>query len=594
MIVLLTIVLLIILLSRVAEELIKIPFALALIIFSYVLNLGFPTVFSALGENFDEILFLMLPMILLPDLLGLTVAEIRRHVWAFIYLAVFAVATSIAIASFITPYLLPEYQFTAGMMISLFAMLMATDAITVSSLFNRFSLPSKLKIYAEGESLFNDVTALIIFYFIAMPMLTGASISLAGINIVIFKVVFLSVLVGAAACSVGYFGLKLIKNPVEQFIIIYLVAILSFLLAEHWHISGILATVTSVIGLKYITTKEIVAHSLDKQDVHFKDSSSYYNLILELIKRVPALTPRGFIAYKKEAQYLGLFANAVVFISMANLLELSRIISYWQEILLVFGITTIIRSFFVFPYISYNRLPVRWATVLVLAGMKGGLAIIMAHSLPASFVYREMFEAIVIGNVVLTIFLYSFIMMAYLHYHHDGFETDRREQDPEPGLEELARQFQQVVEKHPVTNLYISSVFEEIIGNEIARTTRYGMDLSLVVLRLGESDGKALNDLAILAKTAREEARTSDIIGHLGSTDIGIVTTNTDLAGAKIMVGRICERVRKMEITVGVLAGISEFEQGDTVDLMLAEALTFLDEDRASTVSDYSEGLATV
>lgn len=43
-------------------------------------------------------------------------------------------------------------------------MLMATDAITVSSIMSKFRLPERLKTYAESESLFNDVTALIIFY----------------------------------------------------------------------------------------------------------------------------------------------------------------------------------------------------------------------------------------------------------------------------------------------------------------------------------------------------------------------------------------------------------------------------------------------
>ncbi|MEJ1487049.1 MAG: cation:proton antiporter [Candidatus Sedimenticola sp. (ex Thyasira tokunagai)] len=227
MIILLTSVLLIILLSRVTEEVVKIPFALALIIFSYLLRLTFPEIFISLGANFDEILHLMLPLILLPDLLGLTVEEVRRHVWVFLYLAVIAVAASIGIATGITPYLLPDYGFTAGMLIALFAMLMATDAITVSSLFSRFTLPSKLKIYAEGESLFNDVTALIIFYFIALPLLTGGDVTLAGINIVVFEVLTYSVVVGLVACGLGYFALKMIKNPVEQFIIIYLVAILS-------------------------------------------------------------------------------------------------------------------------------------------------------------------------------------------------------------------------------------------------------------------------------------------------------------------------------------------------------------------------------
>ena len=76
MILLLSGILLIILLSRITEEALRIPFVLALILFSYGLRLSFPDQFAALGSNFDEILRLMLPIILLPDLLSLTSGEI--------------------------------------------------------------------------------------------------------------------------------------------------------------------------------------------------------------------------------------------------------------------------------------------------------------------------------------------------------------------------------------------------------------------------------------------------------------------------------------------------------------------------------------
>jgi CPA1 family monovalent cation:H+ antiporter len=576
MILLLTSVLLVILLSRVLEELIKIPFALALILLSYILHLSFPAVFTSLGENFDEILHLMLPVILLPGLLNLTVEEIRRYIWTFLYLAVFAVIASIAIATVITPYLLPEYAFTAGMLIALFTMLMATDVITVSSLFSRFSLPSKMKIYAEGESLFNDVTALIIFYIIAMPLLTEGHVSLLELNVAVFQVIIFSIMLGLAACGLGYLALKLIKNAVEQFIIIYLVAILSFVLAEHWHVSGILATVSAVIGLKYITTREIVAYSIDdKHSDHFKDPRSYFEMVVELIKRVPALTPRGFIAYKKEAHYLGIFANAIIFISMASLLEISRIAEFWQEILIVFVLTTLIRGMFIFPFISYRKLPTRWATVLTLAGMKGGLAIIMAHSLPDSFIYREMFEMIVFGNVLLTIFLYSFLIMAYLYRNHERFELDRIRQEQESDLNILARQFQQVIEKHPVTRLYIPSIFEEIIDNELSRATRYGMDLALVIVNFNhtaENDSAPSTDLTMLAEIVRNETRTNDLTGHLDSHTLGAVTTNTDAAGAAILVGRIRKQIIERGISAHIQIGIADFEQGDNSELLIAKA----------------------
>ncbi|MBT7308934.1 MAG: transporter, partial [Gammaproteobacteria bacterium] len=173
MILIFTSLLLFILLSRVFEHALKIPTTLSLLLLSFFVNQYYPDFITLSDREFDEILYLMLPLILLPDVLNLSIVDIRKHYKVILYMAVFSVAGSITLAVFITPLLLPEIQWTIGMLISLFAMLMATDAITVSSIMSKFSLPERLKIYAESESLFNDVTALVIFYFIGLPLLTG-------------------------------------------------------------------------------------------------------------------------------------------------------------------------------------------------------------------------------------------------------------------------------------------------------------------------------------------------------------------------------------------------------------------------------------
>lgn len=80
--------------------------------------------------------------------------------------------------------------------IALFAMVLATDPVSVVSVFSSFKVPHKLKILAEGESLFNDVTALIIFSFIALPMMNGVDITGVDIVTVSIKVIALSIVIG--------------------------------------------------------------------------------------------------------------------------------------------------------------------------------------------------------------------------------------------------------------------------------------------------------------------------------------------------------------------------------------------------------------
>lgn len=574
MILLFSCVLLIILLARANEELTRTPFILSLIAIAYSISLLWPRLFGSLAESFDEILLLMLPLILLPDLLNLTIDEIRRNITAFLYLALFAVCASIGITAGITYLALPEYQLSIGMLIALFSMLMATDAVTVSSLFNRFPLPSRLKVYVEGESLFNDITALIIFYFVALPLLRGETMNVAGLNFVIIKTVLASTAIGACFCLTGFLALKLMKDVVEQFIIIYLVSILSFVAAEHLHASGILATVVGVVGLKYLIAREHLARP-PGLDTIITDATSYYDTVIELIRRVPALSSRGFIAFKKEAYYIGLFANAIVFVSMASLIEFSRMLLYSKEIILVFLLTTIVRSIFIYPFVMANKLPLRWGHMMTLAGMKGGLAIIMAHSLPVTFVYIEMFEAIVVGNVLLSIFIYALIALVYLLVARDAFEEDRLHYKEGVSVAHVTRHLRDIVEKHPRTALYNPAVFEDIIASEVARAMRYGMDLSLIIIKQASSDDNGSRQAENLGVSAlvRDMVRNSDIAGHLDDGRISILTTGTARNGAKVLADRISEGLESGEITKQqITIGISEYREGDTCALVIDRA----------------------
>ena len=456
MLLLVSFLLLIILLSRITEEITKIPSTLAVIVYAFAISLFFPQLFSVSANEFDEILYLMLPVILLPDILNISIKELKVHAKEIFYLAVISVVASIAIAIFITPYLLPQYSFSIGMLVALFSMLMATDAITVSAIMGKFKLPEKLKIYAESESLFNDVTALIIFYFIALPLISGGEVTVLSINYILLKVLILSTVIGVGVAYLGFLSIKILKNPLDQFIIIYLVVIISFLIAEHYHIAGILSIVAAALTFKYFIQRETQGESLR----HHKDGNSSkikdrYS-ILELIKSVPAVTKREFREYKKEAMFIGIFANAIVFVIIANIVELSLLLIYAYEIFAIFAITTVIRFISISSLILSMKLPFRWAKTLTLSGTKGALAIIMVHSIPDSFIYKDMFEAVVIGNVLVSTFIYTLFLMYHITSNQSEYEKDMQSdlQSSDASMVEYTKNLVDILEKDLLTQAY--------------------------------------------------------------------------------------------------------------------------------------------
>ena len=573
MLLLFTILLIFIILSRIVESSTKIPTTLTLIVLSFLLSYFLPSVLIISKEEFDEILYLMLPVILLPDILNISANELKKHYKEIIYLAVIAVIGSIAIAIFITPYILPQYQFTLGMLLALFSMLMATDAITVASIMSKFKLPLKLKIYAESESLFNDVTALIIYYFIALPMISEGNFSIVEINITLLKVLFLSTVIGMIVAYIGYFFIKILQNSFDQFLVIYLIVIISFMAAEHFQIAGILSIVTSVLTFKYLVKKELLKS--EKKSFARRDSdddSDIESTLMRLIKNVPALTKKEFREYKKEAEFIGIFANAIVFMIVANLIDISLLFTYSKEILIIFVLTTVIRFIAIGSMIKKLKLPFRWTRALTYSGAKGALAIIMVHSLPDNFIYKEMFDSIVVGNVLLSTFLYTISLMIHISNNKNEYKSDMKSSENTNKDETVSMQnIVDVIEKDIVTGAYKESFIEDILEQELKRSQRYKTEFSCILLELKSND-RSLEVYTFLGEIINKKIRTNDYFGKYDNDKMIILTVNTSLSGAMILAEKL-ETIFSLETTdniaINVAFGITQVEDTDNYNSVI-------------------------
>lgn len=545
-----TLILLIILISRVSEEITKIPTTLFLITYSYLSTILFDGFLSISKEQFNGVLYIMIPIILLPDLLSINIKEVQKNILPILYLAIVSVAVSISIAVMVVPYIITDYAIPSAGWIALFTMLMATDAITVSSIFANFNLPSKLKIYAEGESLLNDVTALVIFYFIALPMLNGVDITIGYVNVVVANVVIKSILIGLLCAYFGFFLVKILKDPIEQFIIIYLITIISFLVAEHLHISGILSVIISVLAFKVLIDKELhknpeLLFERYKKSTQSHKKNNLYHILVNIERYIPAMSKKEFRGYKQEAFYIGIFANGIVFILMAYLFNIELLKNYIFEIVAVFLITTSIRFLSVISMFTVQKRPIYWTNTLTLSGVKGALSIIMFNSIPNTFEYKELFEAIVLGNVILSIFLYTLILIYYINKNSDNFKQDILNSTitTDDNNRDIIVDIKNMIEKDSNTNAYNKIFIEDILLKEVSRSMRYKLELSIIAFKIEiEPDNKKdllLNQIGVIVN---EKIRTNDYFGeHLLDSYI-IITTNTPLGGATILAQRLKER----------------------------------------------------
>jgi CPA1 family monovalent cation:H+ antiporter len=124
------------------------------------------------------------------------------------------------------------------------AIISATDPISVLAIFKDLKMDKRLSVIIEGESLLNDGTAVVVFQILLAGVVAGGLGGGKGIG------QFLLAVVGGAAIGfgVGYTGSKItqtIADPQIEITLTTIIAYGSYLLANHLHLSGVIATASA-------------------------------------------------------------------------------------------------------------------------------------------------------------------------------------------------------------------------------------------------------------------------------------------------------------------------------------------------------------
>lgn len=138
---------------------------------------------------------------------------------------------------------------------ALAAVVSPTDPIAVTAIAARAPIPKRLMHILEGESLLNDASGLVCMRFAVAAMLTG-SFSLQAAF-----VTFLWVALGGIALGVvvtwtvtrvkAKLSRRLGEDPSSQILVSLLIPFGAYLLAEHFHCSGILAAVAAGVTMSF-------------------------------------------------------------------------------------------------------------------------------------------------------------------------------------------------------------------------------------------------------------------------------------------------------------------------------------------------------
>ncbi|WP_415912928.1 cation:proton antiporter [Neptuniibacter sp. QD37_11] len=388
------------------------------------------------NDTFDEILLSLLPLLIMTDALHLKLQELKENAASIFYAAVISVVLAVVSGVLISKYVLPYDDIPTYYLVMLFCMVIATDPVAVCSVFSGAKLPHKLKFTAETESLFNDCSAVVIFGIAAMY----AKADMAGTTVTTTDLVSHSLMAvgGAAAvglvCGIaGLWLLSLSRAVVVEASILLMAVYASFYISELFHWAGILAVVVSTLVANTIIKKRI---SEDKSIIESErkalEGEGVSGLVKHFFKISTAIEDEA--NHKSITNFIQLFAmlaTTVLFLSMAAMVSFDSLMTYWKPIMAVFVATTLIRGIMMMKFALLSNaasfmqnINLRWWAILSFAGVKGGLSILLLHMMPGEVKYMDMFSAIVIGNILLTTFIYPPIMLAIIKLNSAKFEEE--------------------------------------------------------------------------------------------------------------------------------------------------------------------------
>jgi len=254
----------------------------------------------------------------------------------------------------------------------------ATDAISVITLFRQLRVDRKLSLIIEGESLFNDGTA-IVLYTVVLHTIQSGSVSISE-GIVQFAFEGLGgIFIGAV---LGLFASVLIKIMDDRLISIAFTTVVaygSYLAAEELHVSGVLATVAA-------------------------------GLFVGNLGKRKGMSPSTRVSVVSFWEYLAFFFGSIVFLMMGLEVSLPFLLDNSLIIFLAFLAVLASRAISVFgplPLLKRLKQPVdaKVATVVWWGGLRGPLSMVLVLSLPHSIPMREMLIAMVFGVVVISVVL---------------------------------------------------------------------------------------------------------------------------------------------------------------------------------------------
>jgi CPA1 family monovalent cation:H+ antiporter len=350
----------------------RVPYTVGLVIVGLIIGAvpGHPTI----RLTPDLVMLIFLPALLFAGAWTYPTSLLRRNWLPIALLATLGVLISILVSWIVLVHfagLSPQTALLFG------AIVAATDPVAVVSVFRSLKADEELSAIVEGESLFNDATAVVAFKVTLLLSAVTAHATLATPVIDFVELLVGGAIVGFVLGSVGLLVLRFTDDYLVEAMGTLIIAYGSYFVAENLNFSGIIAVVVAGMFLSRVGA----------QFGSFTTTRQSVNQLWDFV---------AFVANSMLFLLVGLAINL-------GELRSSLVAAGWgigaiglARVIAVYGLSAV-------SGLLGRRLPLAWQHVFFLGGIRGALSMALVLSLPASLTDRDQLIAMVFSVVLFTI-----------------------------------------------------------------------------------------------------------------------------------------------------------------------------------------------
>lgn len=351
----------------------KVPYTVGLVvagIFITFLPIGIEIPFN------KELLFkVLLPPLIFEAALYIHWRELRKDLAVVVTFATVGVLLSAFITAAIMHYGI-GWEWQAAILFGI--LIAATDPVSVISTFKEAGVKGRLRLLVEAESLFNDSTAAVAFS-IALIFAAGESLGLSAAVWMMMKSV-----VGGVGSGLLVGGLVLLlssrtRDHLAELSLTTIAAFGSFWLAEHFHLSGVLATMTAGLLVGNTTQLGFISDKGEESIESFWDFAAFaVNSVIFIVLGINE-------AYINFAPFMIPIFVAIIAVIVARAVAIYPISALFS--------------------ISKLKIDRQHQHILFWGGLRGALALALALGIPESVPFRQEIILVTFGVVAFSVFV---------------------------------------------------------------------------------------------------------------------------------------------------------------------------------------------